>query len=93
MPDNTQEGAQSTAILTNIAYLRQMISRIRNKEGGLGSNEDEMALYRTLSDIDTLVAALENLKSVYDQAIAQRDETIRELRSQTEAVPPENQDG
>jgi len=53
-------------MLENINSIRSMIQRIRQKEGGLWSVEDELTLYRAIQDIDLLVDIGDSLKVAYD---------------------------
>lgn len=56
----------SKAMLKNIDGLRHIIQRIRQKEGGIGSLEDELCLYRAIQDQDLLVDIADGLKAAYD---------------------------
>ncbi len=53
-------------MLNNIDCIRDMIQRIRQKEGGIGSVEDELSLHRVIQDLDLLVDITDGLKAVYD---------------------------
>ena len=55
------------AMLDNINSLRNIIQRIRQKEGGIGSVEDELCLYRAIQDQDLLVDIADGLKAAYDK--------------------------
>ena len=54
-------------MLDNIELLRNMIQRIRQKEGGIGSQDDELALHRAIQDLDLLVDIADGLKASYDK--------------------------
>ena len=56
-----------TVMLKNIDVVRSMIQRIRQKDEGIGSEEDELALHRTIQDIDLLVDITDGLKAHYDE--------------------------
>lgn len=53
-------------MLENIDCIRDMIQRIRQKEGGIGSAEDELSLCRAIQDLDLLVDIADGLKAAYD---------------------------
>lgn len=79
------------AMLENVAHLRDIISRIRQQEGGVGSVEDEMALHRALYDLDLLVDIADGLKAAHQNLERQHhdlgvvlEETRREMRSAKE---------
>lgn len=54
------------AILHNVNCVRGIIQRIRQREGGIGSVEDELVLYRSIQDLDLLMDMVNNLKTAYD---------------------------
>ena len=53
-------------MLDNIAIARTMIQRIRQKDGGIGSEQDELSLHRMIHDVDMLVDMVDGLKAAYD---------------------------
>lgn len=63
----------SKVMLDNINHIKGIIQRIRQKEGGIGSDADEMALYRMMQDVDLLVDIVDGLKASYDELKGQFD--------------------
>ena len=53
-------------MLKNIGLVKTIIQRIRQKEGGIGSDEDELSLHRMIQDLDLLVDIVDGLKASYD---------------------------
>ena len=53
-------------MLNNIALVKTIIQRIRQKEGGVGSEEDELSLHRIIHDLDLLVDMIDGVKASYD---------------------------
>ena len=71
---SSQPGARFSpeAMLSNISDMKNMIQRIRHKEGGVGTDKDETTLHRAISDIGLLVDIVDILK---DRLQAQSKET------------------
>lgn len=55
------------AMLGNISELRSMIQRVRQKDGGIGSTQDELILHRAIHDLDLLVDIVDGLKAAYSK--------------------------
>ncbi len=53
-------------MLDNIASVKNIISRVRQREGGIGSDDDELTLHRLIHDLDLLVDIVDGLKARYD---------------------------
>jgi hypothetical protein len=60
-------------MLENISLMREMIQRIRQKEGGIGSETDEMCLHRAIHDLNLLVDMVDGLKAIYENLQGQAD--------------------
>lgn len=71
-------------MLGNISHVKTLISRIRQKEGGIGSEADEMALHRMIHDLDLLVDIVDGLKARYDELRGQFDTVAAALSTQQE---------
>tara|TARA_R110002126_G_C10490983_1_gene504775 strand:+ start:23701 stop:23982 length:282 start_codon:yes stop_codon:yes gene_type:complete len=76
------------AMLGNLSHVKGMIKRIRQKDGGVGSQDDELALHRTINDIELLADMVAGLKlslSAIQQkaqrAIEERDAIIKDLKN------------
>ena len=54
-------------MLNNIGMVKTIIQRIRQKEGGVGSPEDELSLHRIIHDLDLLVDMVDGMKASYDE--------------------------
>lgn len=54
-------------MLENIGAVKTIIQRIRQKEGGIGSDEDELSLHRLIQDLDLLVDIVDGVKARYDE--------------------------
>lgn len=54
-------------MLQNIGTVKTIIQRIRQKEGGVGSDEDELSLHRMIQDLDLLVDIVDGIKAHYDE--------------------------
>ena len=54
-------------MLTNIGAVKTIIQRIRQKEGGIGSDGDELSLHRMIQDLDLLVDIVDGVKAHYDE--------------------------
>ena len=63
-------------MLTNIGNVKNIIQRIRQREGGVGSDEDELTLHRLVHDIDLLVDIVDGLKASYDDLQSQMDTAV-----------------
>tara|TARA_R110002094_G_scaffold205958_1_gene176685 strand:- start:1675 stop:1956 length:282 start_codon:yes stop_codon:yes gene_type:complete len=75
------------AMLGNLSYVKGMIKRIRQKDGGVGSQDDELALHRTINDIELLADMIAGLKITLsdmrekaERAITERDAIIEDLK-------------
>lgn len=69
MSDKSEPAIRSfnpAIMLSNIDFVRGMIQRIRQKEGGIGSEQDELTLHRMIHDIDFLVDMVDGIKASYD---------------------------
>lgn len=91
MTDKPDLAFNPSAMLDNMSYVKGMIKRIRQKDGGLGSQEDELSLHRAINDIELLTDMVTGLKMTLGQIqkqakemIAERDDRIKELEN-----PPE----
>tara|TARA_R110002094_G_scaffold205242_1_gene176104 strand:- start:1720 stop:2001 length:282 start_codon:yes stop_codon:yes gene_type:complete len=76
------------AMLGNLSHVKGMIKRIRQKDGGVGSQDDELALHRTINDIELLADMVAGLKlslSAMQQkaqrALEERDAIIKDLKN------------
>ena len=69
-------------MLDNIDYVRDMMQRIRQKEGGIGSVEDELSLHRVIQDLDLLVDITDGLKVTYEKMVQERNDRIKELETE-----------
>jgi hypothetical protein len=72
-------------MLSNIDLVKGMIQRIRQKEGGIGSEDDELALHRIIHDLDLLVDMVDGVKASYDDLKGQFNTTsasVATLQSQ-----------
>lgn len=54
-------------MLNNIGVVKTIIQRIRQKEGGIGSDGDELSLHRMIQDLDLLVDIVDGIKAHYDE--------------------------
>lgn len=54
-------------MLNNIGVIKTIIQRIRQKEGGIGSDGDELSLHRMIQDLDLLVDIVDGIKAHYDE--------------------------
>lgn len=66
--------------MDNVNGLRGMIQRVRQKEGGIGSVEDELVLHRAIQDLDLLVDIVDGLKAHNDKAFSELVERERKIR-------------
>tara|TARA_S200002703_G_scaffold88889_1_gene76747 strand:- start:377 stop:664 length:288 start_codon:yes stop_codon:yes gene_type:complete len=62
MTDKQDRAFNPEAMLGNITHVKDMIQRIRQKDGGLGSEDDELCLHRVVHDIDLLADMVATLK-------------------------------
>ena len=60
-------------MLNNIDHIKDIIQRIRQKEGGIGSEEDELSLYRMVQDLDLLIDMVDGVKAAYDELLGKFD--------------------
>jgi len=81
------------AMLGNVSYVKDMIKRIRQKDGGVGSQEDELSLHRAISDTELLAGMVTGLRSSLveiqrqaNEAIAARDNMINELEKRIQSL-------
>jgi len=89
MTDETNPQVRSfnpQAMLDNIAATRQMIQRIRQKDGGIGSEQDELCLHRVIQDLDILVDMVEALKVSHVTLQQQAKTGIETLQGQMESL-------
>lgn len=71
-----QQAFNPQAMLANVGGLKSMIQRIRQKDGGIGSVEDELVLHRAINDLDSL-ADLAGKLQTQNQQLA---EMVRNLQ-------------
>lgn len=88
MTDKPDLAFNPEAMLGNLSHVKGMIKRIRQKDGGVGSQDDELALHRTINDIELLADMVAGLKlslSAIQQkaqrAIEERDAIIKDLKN------------
>ena len=62
MTDKQNRAFNPEAMLGNMSLIKDMIQRIRQKDGGVGSEEDELCLHRAVHDIDLLADMVGTLK-------------------------------
>tara|TARA_S200002703_G_C3701314_1_gene215384 strand:+ start:400 stop:687 length:288 start_codon:yes stop_codon:yes gene_type:complete len=62
MTDKQDRAFNPEAMLGNISHVKSMIQRIRQKDGGIGSENDELCLHRVVHDIDLLADMVATLK-------------------------------
>jgi site-specific recombinase len=77
MTDNQEKAFKrfgSKAMLDNIEQIKDMIQRIRQQEGGIGSVKDELALHRTIQDLDLLIDLVDGIKAAYDSLIKEHQD-------------------
>lgn len=60
-------------MLANIEHVKTIVQRIRQKEGGVGSDEDELSLHRMVQDLDLLIDMVDGVKAAYDELRGQFD--------------------
>tara|TARA_R110000824_G_scaffold378310_1_gene569836 strand:- start:2389 stop:2682 length:294 start_codon:yes stop_codon:yes gene_type:complete len=82
------------AMLGNLSHVKGMIKRIRQKDGGVGSLEDELSLHRTINDIELLAdmvaglkLSLSEMQRQASEVLATRDARINELENPPEETP------
>lgn len=63
--DPTFSNLNPQVVSDNIAHIKGMIRRIRQNEGGIGSQEDEMSLHRVVEDLVFLIDMLAKSKTSY----------------------------
>ena len=71
----------SQVMLDNIKLIKTMIQRIRQKEGGIGSDEDELSLHRSLQDLDLLVDIVDGIKAHHDNLAGNYDTIVAQYES------------
>jgi len=91
MTDNQPQAFNPEAMLNNMSILKDIIKRIRQKDGGVGSQDDELCLHRVVHDLDHLADMVAGLKvtlaKLHEEAkkeIAARDQRIKELETPSE---------
>jgi len=105
MDDVAPKSFSPHAMLGNIANIKGIIQRVRQKDGGIGADGDELCLHRAIHDIDLLVDIVEALKTAHGQVqnklvtlqqtyegmLHERNERIKELERQLgiRPTPPE----
>lgn len=62
MTDKQPRAFNPEAMLGNMSHVKDMIQRIRQKDGGVGSEDDELCLHRVVHDIDLLADMVATLK-------------------------------
>lgn len=70
MNDNSElplKKFSAKVMLTNIGLVKTIIQRIRQREGGIGSDGDELSLHRMIQDLDLLIDIVDGLKAHYDE--------------------------
>ena len=75
-------------MMKNVDKVNKIIQRIRNKEGGIGSDEDELTLYRLVQDLNSLTSTIGLLTKQYNEMLETRDERIQALEAQLN-IPPQ----
>ena len=75
-------------MMKNVGKIKKIIQRIRNKEGGIGSDEDELALHRLVQDLNSLTDTINTLTEQYGEMLETRDNRIKELETQLN-IPPQ----
>lgn len=93
MTDKQDTAFNPEAMLGNVSYVKDMIKRIRQKDGGVGSQEDELSLHRAISDTELLAGMVTGLRSSLveiqrqaNEAIAARDNMINELEKRIQSL-------
>lgn len=88
MTDKSSLAFNPETMLNNLSHVKGMIKRIRQKDGGVGSQDDELALHRTINDIELLADMVAGLKLSLSEmqhkaagAIAERDIIIDDLKN------------
>lgn len=56
-------------VLSNIEAVKDILRRLRQKEGGLGSEQDELALSRMILDFDALFGLTETARALATRAL------------------------
>tara|TARA_R110002096_G_scaffold127375_1_gene275158 strand:+ start:287 stop:568 length:282 start_codon:yes stop_codon:yes gene_type:complete len=76
------------AMLGNLSHVKGMIKRIRQKDGGVGSQDDELALHRAINDIELLADMVAGLKlslsamqQKVQRALEERDAIVKDLKN------------
>ncbi len=88
MTDKPNLAFNPEAMLGNLSHVKGMIKRIRQRDGGVGSQEDELSLHRTINDIELLAdmiaglkVSLSTMQNNAKRAIEERDAIIRDLKN------------
>ena len=88
MTDKPNLAFNPEAMLGNLSHAKGMIMRIRQRDGGVGSQEDELSLHRTINDIELLAdmiaglkVSLSTMQNNAKRAIEERDAIIRDLKN------------
>lgn len=69
-------------MIGNIGNIRALIQRIRQKDGGIGSPEDELTLHRAIHDLDLLVDIVDGLKAAYSRQSENTQKVLAALETQ-----------
>ena len=72
------------ALIDNVAELRIIIQRVRQKEG-VGSDEDELAFHRAITDIDLLLDIIGGIKTAYESLAKDYTQALERI-AQLESV-------
>ena len=83
------KGFSAKEMLSNINHVKTIIQRIRQKEGGVGSEEDELSLHRMVQDLDLLIDIVDGVKASYDELHGQFDSVVsaaKMLKQQNETL-------
>ena len=83
MNDIAAKSFSPQEMLGNIAYIKSIIQRIRQKEGGVGSAADELCLHRMIHDLDLLVDIVDALKAAHANIASQADSMSQALNTQS----------
>jgi len=88
MTDKPNLAFNPEAMLGNLSHVKGMIKRIRQRDGGVGSQEDELSLHRTINDIELLAdmiaglkVSLSTMQNNAKRAIEECDAIIRDLKN------------
>jgi len=56
----------SSPMLDNVQHVKNIVHRIRQKEGGVGSEQDELSLHRMVQDLNLLLDTISRLQTKFD---------------------------